>query len=152
MILSFSVTDNILCPQCKETGKIVPIKTLATFVKETIKRDSIFLDDFYFCKTGDCKVVYFSKDRLLTQKDINTEVGLKDNIFPSVICYCFGWTKEKISEEIDIYGKTNAIEDIKTKMSKVSCNCIMLNPSGNCCLNDIGKVILELEQEKSKSI
>jgi len=73
---------------------------------------------------------------------------LKDWANPSTICYCFNWTKEKISNEINESNKTKAIEDISEKMNSIGCNCENNNPSGKCCLKDIKKAVKELTQKE----
>lgn len=74
-------------------------------------------------------------------------VGLKDGVTPAATCYCFDWTKEKIKAQLQETGKTNALEDIKTKMENPGCSCEILNPSGGCCLGDNTKAIKEIKQE-----
>jgi len=73
-------------------------------------------------------------------------VGLKEGASPATTCYCFDWTKEKIRAELQETGKTNALEDIKAKMENPGCSCEVLNPSGVCCLRDVGLMIKELSK------
>jgi len=68
----------------------------------------------------------------------------KGGAVPATVCYCFGWTKENIKAELDETGDTTALEDIKAKMKNPGCSCEILNPSGGCCLGDVGKVIKEM--------
>ena len=63
------------------------------------------------------------------------------------MCYCFGWSKEKIKEQLENNGETNALEDIKAKMEDPGCSCEVLNPSGGCCLGDVTKAIKEIKEE-----
>jgi hypothetical protein len=63
------------------------------------------------------------------------------------VCYCFGWTKEKIRYQIEERDKSNALEDIKAKMVDPGCSCEILNPSGGCCLGDVGKALKEIKKE-----
>jgi len=74
-------------------------------------------------------------------------VGLKEGASPATVCYCFGWTKEKIKIELEESGTTVALEDIKAKMEDPGCSCEILNPSGGCCLGDTGKAIKEMKTE-----
>jgi fatty acid-binding protein DegV len=75
---------------------------------------------------------------------VKKEVGLKEWTNPKTVCYCFNWTKEKIENEIKEFLETKAIEDITEKMNTTGCDCEHNNPSGNCCLKDVKKVIKEL--------
>jgi len=104
-------------------------------------------DGFYYCKTPTCKTVYFREDTVLTQEDMCVAVGLKEGATPATVCYCFDWTKEKIKAELEATGKSSALEDIKAKMENPGCSCEVLNPSGGCCLGDVGKAIKALEQQ-----
>ncbi len=129
-----------------EKAKGVLGKTLQHLLTQEAKRKLSCFDGFYYCKTVTCKVVYFRGDEILTQKDMSVVVGLKEGARPATVCYCFEWTKEKIKAELDVTGKTRALEDIKTKMENPGCACEILNPSGGCCLGDVGKAIKEIEK------
>ena len=134
-----------ICPNCGEKAKGVLGKTVAHLVKEESKSRLDSFDGFYYCKTPTCKTVYFREDTVLTQEDMSVVVGLKDGATPATVCYCFDWTKEKIKAELEATGKTTALEDIKAKMENPGCSCEVLNPSGGCCLGDVGKAIKALE-------
>jgi hypothetical protein len=130
------------CPRCQEKAKGVLGKTLSHLLTDIAKEKLESLDGFYYCKTLQCEVVYFRGDTVLTQADMTVSVGLKEGAVPATVCYCFGWTKEKIEAELTA---TTALADIKAKMEDPGCSCEILNPSGGCCLGDVGKVIKEIE-------
>ncbi len=133
------------CPKCSQKAKGVLGKTLKYLLRDDAKIELSSYDGFSYCKTPSCKVIYFKKDVILTQKDIKVEVGLKDGANPANMCYCFGWTKEKIIKDIEVNGKSLALQDIKRKMNTIGCLCEIKNPSGNCCMGDISKVVKEGE-------
>ena len=135
------------CPICYEKAKGVLGKTVAHLVKELSKSKFDDFDGFYYCKTPTCKTVYFREGTVLTQEDMSVVVGLKEGATPATVCYCFDWTKEKIKAELEATGKSSALEDIKAKMENPGCSCEVLNPSGGCCLGDVGKVIKECQAE-----
>lgn len=135
------------CPLCGEKAREVLTKTLNALLTPEAKGHLECLDGFHYCKTPSCEVVYFRNDTILTQKDLSVVVGLKEGTIPATICYCFGWSKEKIKEQLQQSGNTNALEDIKAKMKDPGCSCEVLNPSGGCCLGDITKVIKEIKEE-----
>ena len=137
----------VACPSCGEEAKGVLGKTLNALLKEQIKENLNCLDGFHYCKTATCKTIYFRDETLLTQDDMIVVVGLKEGATPATICYCFGWTKEKIKEELMQTGETVALADIKAKMEDPGCSCEILNPSGGCCLGDTGKAIKEIKKE-----
>ncbi len=135
-----------VCPSCGEQAKGVLELTLESLLTDEAKSRIECLDGFYYCKTPTCKTVYFRDETVLTQNDITVIVGLKEGATPATVCYCFEWTKEKIQAELEATGETVALEDIKVKMDDPGCSCETLNPSGGCCLGDVGKVIKELKQ------
>ena len=135
----------VACPTCGEKAKGVLGKTLDHLLTDTAKASLSCLDGFYYCKTPSCKVVYFRNDTLLTQEDLSVVVGLKEGASPATTCYCFDWTKEKITAELKERGETNALTDIKHKMDTLGCSCEILNPSGGCCLGDNTKAIKEIK-------
>jgi hypothetical protein len=132
------------CPSCNKKAKGVLGKTVEALLTHRTKVQFECFDGFYYCKTPSCKTVYFRDDTILTQKDMSIIVGLKDGASPATICYCFDWTKERIKTEIQEKGTTVALEDIKANMQNPGCSCEILNPSGDCCLGDVSKIIKEL--------
>ena len=128
------------CPSCGEMAKGVLPKT----VQALVTKDLEDYEGFFYCTTPSCSTVYFQEDTLLTQKDLKVIVGLKEGAKPATVCYCFEWTKEKIEAQLKETGACNALEDIQNKMETIGCSCETMNPSGGCCLGDVGKVIKEL--------
>ena len=131
------------CPLCGKAAKGVLVKTLEHLLTDDAKAKLDTLEGFHYCKTPTCEAVYFRGDEVLKQDALTVMVGLKGGANPATVCYCFEWTKEKIKAEIEATGKTTALEDIKAKMENPGCSCEILNPSGQCCLGDVGKVVRE---------
>ena len=134
------------CPACEQKAKGVLAKTLEALLTDDAKSRLSCLEGFYYCKTPTCKVVYFKDEIILTQEDVSVTVGLKEGASPATLCYCFDWSKEKIKAQIEENGATDALEDIKAKMENPGCSCETLNPSGGCCLGDVGKAIKEMNR------
>ena len=143
-----------ICPECAGPGKKVLRVTLEALVKSG-KRSEIPIkkDEFYFCKSETCSVVYFASNRVVFWKnDLNVIVGIKEPQSPAApVCYCFGWTRGKIEEEIKRTGKSSALEQIKAQIKAGRCSCATANPQGSCCLGDAGKVIEEITGRIMKS-
>lgn len=139
--------EKVKCPSCGAEAKGVLGKTLNALLKKEAKEKLDSLDGFFYCKTFTCKVVYFKINKVLTQKDVNVSVGLKDSAKVKNYCYCFDWTKDKILEDMKKHGTSTAILDIQDKMKSIGCSCEVKNPSGKCCQVDIKKVIKEIENE-----
>lgn len=141
-MLSFYTKD--VCPICKDKAKEVSPITIKSLVKNEYIKELLSIEDFFYCQTPNCEVIYFKPNEIIKQEHLIKEVGLKEWANPKTVCYCFNWTKEKISDEVNKLGKTNAIGDISEKMNSIGCDCEHQNPSGKCCLKDVKKVIKEL--------
>lgn len=131
------------CPQCKQMGNPVDRITVGALVKPERRSDIPAGDKFNFCKTSTCDVVYFLPERVLFRKgDLSIRVGLKEPNDPTIpVCYCFGWTPQKIKEEIEATGKTRAVKEIKTQVKAGNCYCEVTNPQGSCCLGNVAKLV-----------
>jgi len=136
----------VKCPVCHEKAKGVLGKTVAHLVKKESQSKFNGFDGFYYCKTPTCETVYFRESTVLTQNDMSVVVGLKEGAPTATVCYCFDWTKEMIMAELEATGETIALEDIKTKMKIHGCSCEVLNPSGGCCLRDVGEHIKKIHK------
>jgi hypothetical protein len=134
-----------ICPKCNQKAKGVLAKTLKYILKDETKHRLPTLEGYHYCKTPSCEVIYFKNDEILTQDDLKVTVGLKEGVSPATLCYCFGWTKEKIISQIKKNGSTNALDDIKAKMKDPGCSCEIKNPSGSCCMGDVTKAVKEIQ-------
>ncbi len=120
---------------CHNKSSIVPITTIIKHIKKSWQCDKINNDpiahQYYFCNTPDCNVVYFDDaNTTIKQLELRTQLGIKDQSGESLICYCFGVTK---NEAI----KNPAIKEFVIKQTKEKvCACDHFNPSGKCCLKD----------------
>jgi len=96
-----------------------------------------------FCNTPTCEVVYFAPGRVLFRKDdLSVQVGLKEPNDPAVpVCYCFGWTPEKIRAELAATGSSTVIDQIKAQVKAGNCYCEVTNPQGSCCLGNVAKAV-----------
>ncbi|WP_201352741.1 putative iron-sulfur cluster-binding metallochaperone [Hydrogenimonas urashimensis] len=129
--------ENPVCPQCGKAAQTVPAVTLKYLLKSEAKAALETLEGFRFCKTSECGVVYFRDDIILWEDDLTVPVGIKEGTIPAMLCYCFGWSREKMADEIARTGKSHALEEIKARIKDSGCCCKILNPSGRCCLADI---------------
>lgn len=140
------------CPECGELGKTVQRITLGALLKPEKRPQIPCQEEFCFCRNTTCDVVYFISDRALFRKnDLNIFVGLKEPQNPKVpVCYCFGWTPEKIQAEIKTTGKSTVIEQIKAQVQAGNCYCEITNPQGSCCLGNVSKAVKEAAQLLAK--
>ncbi len=95
---------------------------------------------YYFCDAPDCELVYFALDTeapRFRREDLVVRVGAKETTDPIPICYCFGFTRQDIWDEIGRTGKSTVAERIKAEVEAGHCACEVKNPSGKCCLGDV---------------
>ena len=133
------------CPVCGEKGKTVARTTLGALLKPDRRPQIPVQDEFCFCKTPTCEVVYFTPGKALFRKDdLAARVGLKELNDPTApVCYCFGWTPQKIQAELTATGTSTAIDQIKAQVKAGNCYCEITNPQGSCCLRNVAKAVQE---------
>jgi len=133
----------IPCPQCGARGSTVTRITLGALLRPEARPRIPAQEEFCFCKTPSCEVVYFSNGEALFRKDdLSVRVGLKepqDSTAP--VCYCFGWTPEKIRAEVQVSGKSTVIDQIKAQVKAGNCYCEVTNPQGACCLGNVAQAV-----------
>jgi len=133
------------CPACGALGKPVKRLTVGALLKPEARVRIPMQDEFCFCRTTTCEVVYFRPNEILFRKDdLYVPVGLKEQANPNApVCYCFGWTPQKIVGEIETTGKSTAIDRIKAQVKAGNCYCEVTNPQGACCLGNVAQAVKE---------
>lgn len=130
----------VACPVNGARSKQVDTLT----VKSLVRRLPLGMPNtqYYFCDAPDCDVVYFaldSKAPIFRRADLLVRVGAKVSEEPIPVCYCFGFARKDIWDEIRDTGKSTAAERIAAEIKAGRCACEMRNPSGKCCLGDVIK-------------
>lgn len=140
------------CPECGELGKTVQRITLGALVKPEKRHTIPAGKEFCFCRSERCDVVYFLPDRVLFRKtDLSVRVALKEPKDPTVpVCYCFGWTSEKIQAELQATGKSTVIDQIKAQVQAGNCYCEITNPQGSCCLGNVSQAVKQASKNLAK--
>jgi len=132
------------CPSCKNPGKAVPLITLKALLKPDILNDLDTVEPYFFCSSSDCSVVYFNSiGTIYNTDDLKVSVFQKEKGEEVPACYCFGWTRKKISGEIHNSDKSSAIESIKKNIQAGRCACEINNPQGSCCLGNVSQYVKE---------
>lgn len=106
---------------------------------------------YYFCEAPDCDAVYFPLDTqapLFRREDLVVRVGAKEIEDPLLVCYCFGFTRHDIWNEIRSTGKSTVAKRITAEVEAGRCACELKNPSGKCCLGDVTRTIKDRPNEK----
>jgi hypothetical protein len=89
-------------------------------------------------------VVYFPLDPqapLFRRGDLNVRFGAKETQEPIPVCYCFGFRRKDIEDEIAETGRSSVADQIRMEVSAGNCACEVKNPSGKCCLGDVARMV-----------
>jgi hypothetical protein len=128
-----------LCPVCKAKGREVKLITLKSMLKPQALATLDAKATHYFCDANHCEVVYFQMEQstYYDLNDVKVNVHQKDNGREVPICYCFGWTKEKIDHWAEYGSGSSPIVQIKEHIQEKRCGCEINNPQGSCCLGNM---------------
>ena len=131
-----------ICPAC--ATKATPVSTLTV---KSLVRDHTRVSKgstYWFCRTPNCEVVYFSGGMVFRKADVKVRVGFKECEDPIPLCYCFGYDREDVRRDIEASGTSKIPERIKAEIQAGFCACEVKNPSGNCCLGEVNAAVKEL--------
>jgi len=118
------------CPINAQQYVAVPVKTILQHIKSPWLQ-TLDEDKYYFCDDPECEVVYFGlTGSVITKDELRTVVGVKEKSDETLVCYCFGVSKEQAKQDTKL--KKYITLQTKEKM----CACDSRNPSGRCCLKD----------------
>ena len=97
---------------------------------------------FGFCEVASCPVVYVGADGTLIEKaQVRTRVGVKETEEPIPVCYCFEFTAAQIADDLREHGRSTIRDYIQDQVRAGRCRCEVTNPSGRCCLGNVGRVL-----------
>ncbi len=132
----------LACPVNGSRSKQVDMLTVKSLVRKLPL--AMPSTQYYFCDASDCEVVYFPLDAeapRFHRDDLVARVGAKETADPIPICYCFGFTRQDIWDEIRSAGKSTVAEQITAEVKAGNCACEVKNPSGKCCLGDVTRAV-----------
>lgn len=137
------------CPMNGARSKQVDLLT----VKSLVRQLPLAMPDtqYYFCEVRGCDVVYFGLDSgapVFRRQDLLVRVGAKEAESPIPVCYCFGFTRKDIEDEIRTMGKSAIMERVSLEVGAVRCACEVENPSGKCCLGDLARIVQDCARPK----
>lgn len=137
-------TPQNACSGCGKIGRGVARQTVAHHVKGK-KLSSVDNDEYKFCPSENCSVVYYSTaGRVFTVEDVRELVTAKASGDSRPVCYCFGFTEGFIREEIAQTGKSTVPAQVMQFIKEKLCVCEIRNPSGACCLGEINRTVKTL--------
>ncbi len=102
------------CPTSGTPPKKVPNETLENLVVQD-KRYLISEEiQYYYCNATDCPVIYFSNEEapVFEKSDLSVKVFSKDRSKDVNVCYCFDWTRKRITDQIETTGSSTAFYEI----------------------------------------
>jgi len=138
------------CPVSSRRSKQVDLLTVRSLVRQLPL--GMPPTAYYFCDDPACDIVYFpsnSEAPIFRRSDLMVRVGVKETQEPTPVCYCFGFSRQDIWEEIRKTGKSTAAGRIATEVNAGNCACEVKNPSGNCCLGNVHGVVKQFERQRS---
>lgn len=111
-------------------------------VKSLVRQLPLGMPDtqYYLCEALDCDVVYFPLDTqapTFRRDDLSARVASKETADPIPVCYCFGFTRGDIWDEIRNTGKSTVAVRIAAEVEAGRCACQVKSPSGKCCLGEV---------------
>lgn len=141
-----------LCPLCEKKGSAVKLETLRSLIAEESANKIDENLNYRYCKNSDCEVTYYSdsSNQYFKTDDLKVKATHKDQGFDVNVCYCFGYTRQKVLDEIRDTGKSTVVESIKAQMKDPGCHCETRNPQGACCLGNVTAWVKEAKALKSK--
>lgn len=138
------------CPVTGRRSKQVDLLTVRSLVRELPLGMSPTA--YYFCDDPACDVVYFpsnSQAPLFRRSDLWVRVGVKEKDDHTPVCYCFGFTRNDILEELGATGRSTVAERITAEVKAGNCACEVKNPSGQCCLGNITRIARDFVPDRS---
>ncbi len=112
-------------PTCPMTGQPVrPIgrKTVESLIKPEV-RAALTSQPYHFCDAADCDTVYVSTlgDHLISKDMLGVRVGIKEADDPIPLCYCFGYDRAEIRDDIRRKGNTEIQRIIAQRVKAGEC-------------------------------
>ncbi len=141
------------CPMNGQATKPIGRKTVESLVKPEV-RAALTSQPYHFCDAPDCDTVYVSTlgDHLITKDMLTVRVGIKESDDPIPLCYCFGYDRAEVREEIRGSGDTEIQRIIAQRVKAGECRCEETNPSGGCCLGTVARAIRHARALKDQGL
>ncbi|GAB6930721.1 copper chaperone Copz family protein [Paenibacillus sp. JCM 10914] len=132
------------CPVCQQKGKSIQLITLKALLKppalETIHPEM----NYTFCANASCDIVYFSGEQTFGKDMLKVSVFQKNAALDVPVCYCFGWTRERLIETDQ--QNQRPIDHIREQVQANRCGCEVNNPQGACCLGNVTSFIRSIDK------
>lgn len=145
--------DPPTCPMNGQVAKPVGRKTVESLTKPEAKA-ALAPQPYYFCDAPDCDSVYISAlgDHVITKDMLSVRVGIKETEDPIPLCYCFGYDRKDVWDDIRTKGDTDIQRMITQRVKAGECRCEETNPSGGCCLGTVSRAIKQARAMKEQGL
>jgi hypothetical protein len=133
------------CPQSGSAGPAVDLQTVkALLTEQALARLEPAV--YRFCADARCDVVYFSSTGShFGTADLRVPVWQKQPSGSRLVCYCFGESEASMRTEIQLTGRSLAVQRIREHITAGRCACDVRNPRGTCCLGDVIAALKSVE-------
>ena len=138
------------CPECGQVGKSIHWQTVKSMLSVSLRQ--VLNAKYFFCRTQNCPVVYFSADgeQTFNVEHVRERVFQKEPEAAEVnICYCFLYAVGEL-RAASPEGHAAIVNEINTGVNAGQCACDLRNPQGTCCLGNVRELIKQLEQPEHK--
>lgn len=144
---SSAIETSFKCPEGNHRGKPVQLITLKSLLTPAALERLEPHHEYRFCDLPECPVVYFSNQGdTFTTNDLKVQVFQKDNGHDVFVCYCFGWSRQRLQQELIATGHSTAIASITAHIQAKRCGCDVNNPQGSCCLKNVKQQLQQLQR------
>ncbi|MCZ6635523.1 MAG: hypothetical protein O7G87_19145 [bacterium] len=136
-----------------QVTKPVGRTTVERLIKPEV-RAALTSQPYYFCDAPDCDTVYVSAlgDHVITKDLLAVRVGIKETQDPIPLCYCFGYDRKAVWDDIRLKGETDIKKVITERVRAGECRCEETNPSGGCCLGTVSRAIKQARAIKEQGL
>ena len=134
--------DPPTCPMSGRRTRPVGRKTVRSLIKPEFQA-ALTPQPYFFCDAPDCDTVYVSAlgDHIINKDMLTVRVGIKETDDPIPLCYCFGYDRKAVRDDIRRQNDTDILSVITDRVRAGECRCEETNPSGGCCLGIVAKAI-----------
>jgi hypothetical protein len=131
-----------LCPGCGTRGETVAAATVRALLASSSECPEPDSHGFWFCTSRLCNVAYFTSSGWSADKSaLTTRIGCKETLDPIPVCYCWHHTRQDIINDFRRHGRSVILERVQSLLQSGECRCETKNPTGRCCLAEMGAVL-----------
>ncbi len=99
-------------------------KTIQSLIKPEFQA-ALTPQPYFFCDAPDCDTVYVSAlgDHIINKDMLTVRVGIKETDDPIPLCYCFGYDRKAVRDDIRRQYDTDILSVITDRVKAGVCRC-----------------------------